>query len=1352
MLDVTKFKLCVNCLRQGHAASACRMGPCRERDCNQQHNTLLHRPAHSTSNTANVNESEITVNYAKQYSSNQVLLSTAVIEVSNPLGQQKVKVRALLDCGSQSTFITESLKTRISLRSSPIDSLKVIGIGNTITNNVNENCKIKINSTNSDFSTLATCFVLKEVTGHLPKTPIDISSLKWPVNIRLADPGFNQPGPIDVLIGADLFWNILGNEQYSLGINGPKLRNSHLGWIISGPICPIMSNKDIHCNHVVTSRSNNENIENLITKFWELEEVPKGTMMNDGESRCESNFRATTTRTTEGRFSVRLPLKESADCLGDTYNLAKQRFIKLEKRLKRNSTLKVQYTKFINEYADLKHLSFSNSNHNFNLNPCYYLCHHAVFKQESESTKLRVVFDGSAPSTSGYSLNDILLVGPNVQDSLFSILIRARQYKYLLTGDIEKMYRQVLVDEDDRHLQLILWRENESQPIQTLILNTLTYGTASASYLSTRCLWQLGEEQNDELIKNIIQKDFYVDDLITGSNDLKQLIHIRNSISEALSSGCFNLRKYKSNCQSILENIENNKQDNFTISESSSTLGLGWNPCSDTLHFPIKHCTIQNKEITKRVIMSNSFKIFDPLGILSPVVIIPKIMLQRLWQQKLDWDQPVPEGIKADWIKFCDNLKYLTNLQIPRLVLGDSPKTIELHSFSDASQIAYGACIYMRTISHNDEVKVKLLCSKSKVAPLKPTTIPRLELCAALLAAKLTKSVQESLRYQPDKIVHWCDSSVVLAWIKGDVTRLKIFVANRISEITELTSPLAWRYVPTDMNPADLISKGVDAKQLLSRPLWWAGPMFLLKGETVWPIFKDNDLATLPELKVHSAAIIEPVIDFDRYSSFSRLQRIFAYVKRFTFNLKNKNNKRVGILSTYELCDSFHALCIIAQKQSFQIEYELLSKGKPLNSKNKIISLSPFLDKEKVIRVGGRLDASSYSYEKKHPILLHSSHRLTKLFFAQKHIEFMHAGPQLLLATIRETVWPINGRHLARRTVNNCVRCRRLRGKTLQPKMGNLPPQRVNPDYPFLSVGLDFAGPFFIVNRKGRGSRLIKCYLCLFVCLRYKCIHLEAVSDLTKDAFIMSLRRFISRRGKPIEILCDNGTNFVAAAKEVGSFIKQSHLPLSDFASQQSIKFMFIPAYSPHFGGIWEAGVKSAKHHLKRVIGLSHLTFEEISTLFAQVEAILNSRPLCPLSSCPNDLLSLSPGHFIIGRPLTAPPSPNLEDCSENQLKRYERVEKIRQHFWRRWQREYISEMQQRTKWKTSSAKLNIGDMVLLAEDNVPPLSWSLGRVQRLITGTDGVARVADVTTTKGCVRRSLVRLCKLPTAEELQC
>ncbi|KAL0829582.1 hypothetical protein ABMA28_003093 [Loxostege sticticalis] len=1347
LIDVSKYRLCSNCLRQGLPVSECRMGPCRE--CNARHNSLLHESASLANNHVSVEEpsydtiepSESGAYFSKQ-NSNQILLSTAIVDVLNPLNRQKVKVRALLDCGSQSSFISKSLKDKISLKSIPIDSLKVIGIGNNSNNSINitESCNIQMNSLNSNFNVSFSCLVLNELTGRLPKYPVNIESIKLPTNTPLADPKFYEPGPIDLLIG-----------QLSLGPQNPKLISSNLGWIISGSFKSGLTKNNTYCHHALVSPAQTiENkLDNMLTKFWDLEEVPTKSLMSAEEKECEKHFVTHTRRNNEGRFCVTLPLVKTPDCLGDTFNLAKRRLNYLEKRFRKNPLLKSEYCNFIKEYSDLGHLSLATNKPDH----CYYLCHHAVFKQESESTKLRVVFDGSAPSSTGLSLNDILRVGPSIQDSLFSILIRARQYKFLLTGDIEKMYRQVLVAEKNRDLQRILWREDESKPIQIFKLNTITYGTASASYLSTRCLWELGEEQDDELIKTIIQKDFYVDDLITGANSELALSYIQQSVSKALESGCFKLRKYKSNIPTIFQNINVNEHDALTISESSSTLGLGWTPSNDMLHFPIKNfLNNENDVITKRVIMSNSFKIFDPLGILSPVVIQPKIILQRLWQQKMDWDEPVTQEIKGDWLKFTDNLSYLKKLQVPRWVLCEDYKYVELHSFSDASQHAYGACIYLKSINAKGESKIFLLCAKSKVAPLKPTTIPRLELCAALLSAKLCKLVLDSLRYKPEKIIHWCDSSVVLSWINSDLTKLKIFVANRISEILELTKSSSWRYVPTAVNPADLISRGVDAKNLIDSSLWWYGPSYLKYDESHWPCLQLQDAHILPETKVLTTITNDPFINFDKYSSLNRLQRSLAYVIRFIFNLKNKNNKRVGILTVEELRESFHALCVNAQRESFATEYNLLLNSKSLPSKTKILSLSPFLD-NKIIRVGGRIDASACSFEKKHPILLHANHRLTKLYFEREHVNGMHAGPQLLLANVREVVWPVNGRHLARRTVNNCVVCRRLRGKTLCPKMGNLPSQRITPDFPFLSVGLDFAGPFLIINRKGRGSRLIKCYLCLFVCLRYKAIHLEAVSDLTKDAFIMTLKRFISRRGKPTEIFCDNGRNFVAAAKDIGNFIKQNNEPICDFASQQGITFNFIPAYAPHFGGIYEAGVKSAKHHLKRVMGNSNLTFEEISTLFAQVEAILNSRPLCPMSACPDDLLSLSPGHFIIGRPLNALPTPSLEDHDNDPLrKRYQRLEGIRQHFWHRWSKEYLAELQQRTKWRSNTTLLKVGDLVLLAEDNAPPLNWRMGRVVRLFPGPDGVSRVADVKTVRGCVRRALTRLCPLPTAEDLKC
>ncbi|XP_050561406.1 uncharacterized protein LOC118271003 [Spodoptera frugiperda] len=488
-----------------------------------------------------------------------------------------------------------------------------------------------------------------------------------------------------------------------------------------------------------------------------------------------------------------------------------------------------------------------------------------------------------------------------------------------------------------------------------------------------------------------------------------------------------------------------------------------------------------------------------------------------------------------------------------------------------------------------------------------------------------------------------------------------------------------------------------------------------------------------------------------KYSNLTTLIRVLARVLRFVKNCRSniKSNRLRGPLQVSEL-ENAHSVAIkLAQKDSFPIELEQLGKGKSLNSKAALASLNPFLDENGILRVGGRIESSSYQYDKRHPILLHANHFLTKLIFKQEHLRLLHAGPQHLLASIRERYWPVGGRNLARRAARECVTCRRFNARTMDNIMGNLPADRVETDFPFSTIGTDFAGPFLITDRKGRGCKITKSYLCIFICFRYKCVHLELVSDLSMEAFLLTLKRFIARRGKPKVIYCDNGRNFVAAAKEINSFLESNSDSIKDSTSREGIEFRFSPAYAPHFGGLWEAGVKSAKFHLYRVLKNIHLTFEELSSLFAQIEAILNSRPLCPLSPSPQDLSPLTPGHFIIGRPLTSLPSPYLLDYSTNRLDRFQRLEQARQHFWKRWSTEYVTELQQRTKWKVRCRELKVDDLVLIKDDGTPPLCWRLGRVSKLFLGTDGVPRVADVSTSQGTVRRAINRLCLLPSPDD---
>lgn len=311
--------------------------------------------------------------------------------------------------------------------------------------------------------------------------------------------------------------------------------------------------------------------------------------------------------------------------------------------------------------------------------------------------------------------------------------------------------------------------------------------------------------------------------------------------------------------------------------------------------------------------------------------------------------------------------------------------------------------------------------------------------------------------------------------------------------------------------------------------------------------------------------------------------------------------------------------------------------------------------------------------------------------------------------------------------------------------MGDLPSERTDLEYPFLNVGVDYCGPVLILDRKGRGSRLTKSYICVFICLAIKAVHLELVTDLTKDAFIATLNRFIARRGRPQTIWSDNGTAFIGAYNHLSQFFNSNLDGIQSKLFEQGIKFKTIPPYSPHFGGIWEAAVKSVKYHLRRVLSLANLTYEEMSTCLVQVEAILNSRPLTPLSNDPHDLTFLSPSHFLIGRPLMSVPTLSLTGNNINRLDRYQRVEQLRQHFWQRYSHEYITLLQKRTKWQHSSGELKVGTLVLVRDRQQPPLLWLMGRVIKIHHGSDGVGRVVELQTKKGVITRAFNCICPLP-------
>ncbi|XP_058817497.1 uncharacterized protein LOC131680803 [Topomyia yanbarensis] len=1200
---------------------------------------------------------------------------------------------------------------------------------------------------------------------ELPSQAVDMSRLNWPLNIVLADPTFHQPGPIDLIFGVENFYDLLREEQIKNSHEEPLLQSTALGWVVSGRVNVVALPSFTSFAHMCSTPS----LEEQLTRFWEIEACHSKSTLSLEESACEEHFATNTIRNSSGRFVVALPKRSSVIAeLGNSKAIATRRFLSLERRLTANPVLKEAYSEFIHEYAQLGHMKLINDIADSDRSsPSYYLPHHCVVRPDSITTKLRVVFDASCSTDTGVSLNDLLMVGPLVQDDLLTIILRFRMPQFAIISDIEKMYRQILVCDNDQPLQRILWRDLPSQQILSYQLTTVTYGTSSAPYLATKSLQRLAEDSSEKfpVAAEVIRRDFYMDDMLSGVDSVEEGQELCRQLIHVMNSAGFQLRKWASNEPKVLEGIPLPLRDERTIFDLDSsvspikTLGLQWDTSTDAFLFEApKHS--EQIPITKRVVLSDIARLFDPLGLVGPIVVLAKLFMQELWREGKNWDDALCDSHQRYWSEFRDNLHALSLMKIPRWVVSTpSAVCLELHGFCDAPEKAYGACIYVRAVSSSGSIHVNLLTAKSKVAPIGKTKkdgtvcLPRLELSAALLLSHLFEKVQSSLNLKGSSFF-WTDSTIVLAWLSASPSRWKTFVANRTSEIQRITTKGIWAHVPATENPADVISRVISPTQLHDFVLWWSGPPWLSMPSRFWSPFTRLSAETFTPEQLEERVIALPIQVqppnelFLRYSSFNKLVRVVSWIQRFSFNsrIQNRYGRKTGFLSVIEIKQATHCLVKLAQDERFSQDLAEVARNEQVKQNSRLKTLTPILTNG-VLRVGGRLRHAPVSYDQRHPMILPDKHPFTELLVVHYHRKLLHAGPQLLIATIRERFWPLRIRNLARQTVHSCVSCFRCKPKILQQLMGELPPERVTPAFPFLRTGLDYCGPFYY--RQSRRAAPVKCFVSIFVCLVTKAVHIECVGDLSTNSFLAALKRFVARRGKPELIECDNATNFKGAQRELNDlaqlFLSQQHQELiTTNCTENGITFKFIPPRSPNFGGLWEAAVKSLKKHLRSTVGNVVLYQDEFLTILTQIESCLNSRPLTQLSSDPNDLEVLTPGHFLVHRSLAAIPEPSLEDVPSNRLDRWQQTQEYVRRIWKQWQSEYLSGLQPRTQWTQQRDNISVGTMVLVKEENLPPLKWKFGRILQVFTADDGNIRVVNVRTKDGEFRRGISKICVL--------
>lgn len=916
------------------------------------------------------------------------------------------------------------------------------------------------------------------------------------------------------------------------------------------------------------------------------------------------------------------------------------------------------------------------------------------------------------------------------------------------------MFRQIRIVEDHSRFQLILWRPTPSSEIETFRLDTVTYGTASAPFLSLRVLHQLAADERVRypLASSEIMENTYVDDIFFGASNLNLCRDIRDQLMSITQSGGFPLHKWSSNNEALLYDlpVQTRVQSYHIELEEAShlkVLGIRWTPVEDNFSFRVNPDIPPH--LTKRSLLSHVAKLYDPLGWLSPVIIVGKILMQQLWLAEVDWDSPLPAELSRRSHDFCQKLILLSEVRVPRWLHTLSNSTIELHGFSDASQSAYAAAVYIRARTEH-QITVALLASKSKVAPLKTQSIPRLELCAAELLSRLLEWVINALQ-EPDVTTYaWTDSTVTLAWIKSQSSRWKVFVANRVSLIQTRGPNVTWRHVPTHDNPADLASRGVLPSMLIDNPLWWRGPDWLSLPSNCWPAELQASDTPPIELEMKPIAVHHNSVDSwslaSRYSDWGKLIKITALVLRFIKLIRKQVSRSSVVYDITIIAEARLFWVKFIQRSIFATELALLQDGKLLPRSSSLKTLDPHLDENGVIRMGGRLANAPLTFGQKHPIILGQA-PLTRLLVRHAHHRTLHGGSSLTLRLLQENYWILRAKVIVRSIINYCVICTRHRAELRTQRMAHLPEYRVTVARPFFKVGIDYASPLYVRAFSGRGHKSKKAYIAIFICMATRAIHIELVTDLSTQAFLAAFRRFYSRRGLPASVYSDNGTNFHGAEADLRRLFR-ANLNNGEVASSMAdneIEWHFIPPSSPHFGGLWEAGVKSIKHHLKRVIGSCTLTIDEFTTLLCQVEACLNSRPIAGLSSGPDDLSYLTPGHFLIGSPLLAMPEPNLLDRNESNLSRYQLVQQLRDRFWKVWRLDYLTSLQKRRIWGDERPNLVVGDLVLIKDDNKPPTFWPLGRIIQCIAGSDGLVRVCEIKTANSVLRRPVAKLCVLP-------
>ena len=779
-----------------------------------------------------------------------------------------------------------------------------------------------------------------------------------------------------------------------------------------------------------------------------------------------------------------------------------------------------------------------------------------------------------------------------------------------------------------------------------------------------------------------------------------------------------------SECEDTYAKETLNKVEAVVNGNETKVLGLTWLLDSDELVLrldSIGKISGAGNRVTKRTVLSSLAKVFDPLGLVSPVVAKAKSLFQELCVKKVGWDEDLDSESREEWERWERDLWETKVIVVPRCIHPHKTKEAiySLHGFGDASSKAYCAVVYL-VCESEDGIYSRLICSKTRIAPLKSLSIPRLELMSARILAKLMDSVKNALSDQIEIQLckYWLDSKTALFWL-NNAGEWKQFVRQRVNEILGKCDKESWNHCPGKENPADIGSRGMGAGKLKNSRIWWRGPEWLVKGKEFWPknecvertdevdVESKKNVAVLVGLEVKKC-LIGSVIYVCRFSEMDKLLRVTAMVLRFLANMKAKvvgRDINTSAISVEEMERSERLWVIDAQSTLSDKKDKCLLKNLGVYEDNG------------VLRCKGRLENSDLEVGARNPILIPMDHALAKPIAVKCHKKVNHLKIRSTLAEVRTKYWIPKGRLLVKRMLKKCVTCRRSEGRAYaEPRTAALPDFRVLQAEPFSNTGVDFAGPLYVKDKSGKMNKM---YVALFSCCVTRAVNLQIVPELSTETFF-------ARRGSPNLVISDNAKTFKAGARLLCNL--RTDPGLTNYLQGERITWKFNLERTPWWGGFFERMIGTVKRCLRKVIGKAKLSEDELRIILLEVESTINSRPLTYLYE-ELDSEALTPSHLLYGRRLSTLPVEITSNENGNLYpKRYRYLVNKLKHFWNRWGKEYLVDLRENHKIQgKGTVQVSIGDVVLVQDDSAKRSLWRVGRIEEIIMGKDGAKRGAKV-------------------------